>query len=241
MPIQHRTIGTGMTQREVIDVVPLTPEDFGEIRRLADPLVISKHPWEDLMAQLEAWAEDIVRNAALPLPVRKLVCVLPDGSWRDRMPGENRSCKSALKLVEERYGSDSLEWYAVQILSLLWDVRHYQTGEDWYQVGIIAAYRIGCLQTEVRMKNRWEVPALAGEKSLQGAKTSGEKHKDTTKSGQPRVQRDTEVLDEAKALHQQNPTYKDWKIAQRLARTQKNREVWNNLSVRQLYRILRKQ
>jgi hypothetical protein len=237
MPIQHRTIGTGITQREVIDVVPLMPEDCGEIRRLADPLVFSEHPFDDLMARLEAWAEGIVQNAALPLPVHKAVCVLPDGSWRDRMPRENGSCKSALILVEERHGVDSLEWYAVQILSQLRNLRHYQTVEDWHQV-VIAAYRIGCLQTEIHMKNRWEVPALSGEKSLQGATTSGEKRKDTTKSCQPRLQRDTEVLNEAKALHQQNPTYKDWKIAQCLARTKKNREVWD-LSVRQLYRILR--
>jgi len=172
MPIQYRTIGTGMTQREVIDVVPLTPEDFGEIRRLADPLLFSQHPFDDLMPQLEAWAEDIVQNAALPLPVRKLVCMLPDGSWRDRMPGEHVSCTSALQLVEERYGSDSLEWYAVQILSLLWDVRHYQTGEEWHQA-VIAAYRLGCLQTEVAFKARWDRSAMNGDRSLQGASQSG--------------------------------------------------------------------
>jgi hypothetical protein len=107
------------------------------------------------------------------------------------------------------------------------------------QLGFSAALMIGALYAEARMKALWEDAALCGEKSHQGAHTSGEKRKGTTTSGQPQIDRDAEVLKAADDLRQQERTSRsDWCLAQRLAKSKHNRETWNSLSVRQIYRIL---
>jgi hypothetical protein len=194
------------------------------------------------MAQLEAKAQQLLRAKDVPLPISKLVQVLPDGSCcevdedalkKDPSPGDHHAW--SMNYAIDRYGIDSPEGYAAQILFHIEQVR--RAGQNMQLAGL-ALLRLGALYKEAHMKALWEDVALSGEKSRQGARTSGKKRKGTTKSGQLQIDRDTEVLKAANNLRQQERTSRsDWCLAQRLAQSKDNRETWN-LRPRQIYRIL---
>ena len=173
----------------------------------------------------------------------KLVQVRLDGSWcevdadaLEKAPSPGDRYAWSMNYAIDRYGIDSPQGYAAEILFHIEQV--HRARQDMELAGP-ALLRIGSLYTEAHMKALWEDAALSGEKSRQGARTSGKKRKGTTKSGQPQIDRDTEVLNAANNLRQQEGTSRsDWCLAQRLAQSKCNRENWNSLSARQIYRIL---
>jgi hypothetical protein len=204
-----------------------------------------KYDFDYDIAWLEAKAQQLLRAKGLPLPVSKLVQVRPNGSWCEvdadalgkvLSPGDRYAW--SMNFAIDRYGLDSPEGYAAQILFQIERVQLAQARQD-IQFACLAALTIGELYTEAHMKALWEDAAISGEKSRQGARTSGKKRKGTTKSGQLQIDRDTEVLNAANNLRQQERTSRsDWCLAQRLALSKSNREAWNSLSARQIYRIL---
>jgi hypothetical protein len=245
MPITYSEIGTGITKFPVRTITnPLTAEDCEELRR-HQPASPCKYDFDYDIAWLEAKAQQILCAKGVPLPVSKLLQVRPDGSWcevdadvleKASSPGDHYAW--SMHFTIDRYGIDSPEGYAAQILFHIEQVQRARARQDM-QLACLAALTIGKLYTEAHMKALWEDAALSGEKSRQGARTSGKRRKGTTKSGQLQIDRDTEVLNAANNLRQQERTARsDWCLAQRLAQSKYNRETWNSLSARQIYRIL---
>jgi hypothetical protein len=245
MPITYSEIGTGITKRPVTTITnPLTAEDCEELRR-RQPASSCKLDFDYDIAWVEAKAQQILRAKSVPLPVSKQIQVLPDGSWcevdadvLEKAPSPGDYYTWSMNFAIDRYGIDSPQGYAARLLFFIEQVRRAQARQDMER-GFTAALMIGALYTEAHMKELWEDAALSGEKSRQGARTSGKKRKGTTKSGQPQIDRDAEVLKAANNLRQQERTSRsDWCLAQCLAQSKCNRETWNSLSARQIYRIL---
>jgi hypothetical protein len=243
MPITYSEIGTGITKFLVRTIInPLTAEDCEELKRSL-PASPCKYDLDYTIAQLEAKAQQILRAKGIPLPVSKWVQVRPNGSLcevdadaLEKAPSQGGHYAWSMNYAIDRYGIDSPEGYAAEILFHIEQV--HRARQDMELAGL-ALLRIGALYTEAHMKALWEDAALSGEKSRQGARTSGKKRKGTTKSGQPQIDRDTEVLNAANNLRQQEGVSRsDWCLAQRLAQSKFNRENWNSLSARQIYRIL---
>ena len=241
MPITYSEIGTGITKLPVRTIInPLTAEDCEELRR-HQPASPCKYDFDYTIAQLEAKAQQILRAKGVPLPVSKLVQVRLDGSWcevdadaLEKAPSPGDRYAWSMNYAIDRYGIDSPQGMPRRSFSIL--SRYTGRGRTRIAAGLL---RIGSLYTEAHMKALWEDAALSGEKSRRGARTSGKKRKGTTKSGQPQIDRDTEVLNAANNLRQQEGTSRsDWCLAQRLAQSKCNRENWNSLSARQIYRIL---
>lgn len=169
MRTEKRPIGTGITPGEQVIQIP---ENAAELRLLLQEKCASPS-FEDALAQLEAWAERIIQEAKLPLPLYKHVRILSDGSWCDDLtPGEQVSSASVMSLVDSSPGIDSPTWYAVQICFWLDQRRRALLSEDWQEVQR-AAYAIGHYHMTVILK-QWDRAATYGDNNLKIASRNGQ-------------------------------------------------------------------
>lgn len=289
MRSREYTIGTGITQRQILEV-SMTPgeDDPMEVARLFPQYFVECSPeatdqlelfdpldyglpqipgytrvdnaeamlkvWEeqvlrdtgltistrvdDALAELKVRAEQVLKDAGLPVSVHHPVRLLPDGSWRDDLPDLipcTITITTTMALVREGDGIDSEEWYAAQFCYLLGELQRARESTDWQQA-LYAAWMIGRRETELRLKARWDRPAMAGDLSLKGASESGKARKDTTKSGLPKAERDAAVSQIAADIRQKNPNLSDWSLAKCLEQ-HPNNTTWR-IGQRQIYRIV---
>ena len=135
MPITYSEIGTGITKTLARTITnPLTAEDCEELKR-HQPASPCKYDFDYTMAQLEARAQQILYAKGVPLPVSKLVQVRPDGSWCEvdadalkKAPSPGDHYASSMIYTFDRYGLDSPEGYAAQILFHIEQV--HRAGQD---------------------------------------------------------------------------------------------------------------
>ena len=150
MPITYSEIGTGITKflgRTIIN--PLTAEDCEELKRSL-PASPCKYDLDYTIAQLEAKAQQILRAKGIPLPVSKWVQVRPNGSLckvdadaLEKAPSEGGHYAWSMNYAIDRYGIDSPEGYAAEILFHIEQVHRARqdmelcrpgSAEDWRAV-----------------------------------------------------------------------------------------------------------
>jgi hypothetical protein len=148
-----------------------------------------------------------------------MVYLLPDGSWVDDLqepvsltPGHTVTATTALSLVEKRYGIDSPEWYAAEILWCIKQVRDFWA-QGKNERAVLAGIWLGSLMAEADLKVQWDKPAMSGDKFY----ASGQKSVQTKKGkAATRYEKIRVMADAYRTMH---PTARDTQIAAHIYRT----------------------
>ena len=237
MPITSQLIGNGITERISTSVsAPFGEEEIAVLNCIFKDIG-QKSTFEDIAASWEVFCQDVLAQAKLP-PWDKFVRIYADGGWADdlpedwhqrwheiRRPGEGAG--RAIKIAELRYGLDSQEWFAAQILQSIEIVRKAIARGDTATTALMAM-ELGRDMTTATLKFTWEPDALLG-------KDTREKRRDAQqKSAQVRGGQKQDRLNKVrKAADEIWERHPDWSTAQVIRRIKKQ-EQFNDIEVNTL-------
>lgn len=172
MPVTYPLIGKGITTRVSTSISPpFGKEESAALRDMLEDLE-PESTFEGLVASWEVVCQDLLDKANLP-PGNKLVRVYSDNSWTDDVPEDwvqyarelrtGECLGSRRTVIERRYGTDSQEWFADQILQRINIVRKALVRDDTASVAHMAL-SLGQLIATATLKFTWEPDILFAQK-----------------------------------------------------------------------------
>ena len=199
MPVTHRKIGTGMTERisTSISGPPWGDEEMRAIQRMVEAQ-ISISTFEGRAARVERWCQQVLVAENLP-PWDTVVRVHADGRrWTDDLPAHVRQWSltgevpipedvrrylQALKrrgedinngkgLADTLYPEHSEVWFACEILTTMDIVRQVRTNHAEESM-LCMVWNLGELIATASLKFRWEPDALLGKAHRRSSSKGG--------------------------------------------------------------------
>jgi hypothetical protein len=226
MPVIKKEIGTGLTKRFSLSISgPWGKEERDAIRRMAEGF--NNNTLEKNIASCEVFCQNVLDKANLP-PWGTIVHVYADGNWTEDLPkGGTRGLQpgeaitSAGLLAESRYGIDSEQWFACQILDAIDVVRRAIASQDATKTAR-AALSLGELNTLAVLKFVWEPNALLGQKIRK--QQQNRNNKSAQKRGRGQQERRNEVRKAADEIWKHHSGWTISAVAKYLARTRHENE-----------------
>ncbi len=174
----NKTIGTGITKRELVQFDTDTPSDVGElIRAIAWANMYSS--FDLLSKKITDDATNILIQAGMPTDRTINYYISEAKKWVPLKPGRRRKSRahvhfSHLELVLQiGHEADSAVGFAARLLEHIDEARRLKA-EGQFDEAMAMAFAIGGLLKEASMKEVWEPEALLGLKVKMGGRAGHE-------------------------------------------------------------------
>lgn len=183
MPRITETIGTGMTERAVVEFDWATPGDL-DMQIAAGIESVDRSSFGRLSPRFTGQASRILSHAGLPFDAGKVYAVDDGGAWREtgELGPDTELSEESVPLAQAvlycNYQADTPEGYAANVLMLLRQAQLQLAGSSMDEA-MATAIELGSLITEASMKGIFERDFLTGEKVHEGGRKGHEQEHGT--------------------------------------------------------------